>query len=108
MTVTPFPGPSTTREETLAATYRALCKHGYTDPTLAVIGDELKNSKSLVYHHYEGKDDLVPARLEFILDYVERRSNGSGSVADDPRNRACFATPIRIGLPSGSSAFYRG
>lgn len=67
----PFESPDSTREEILAAAYRALCRHGYAPLTIEKIGAELDKSTSLVYHHYEGKDDLLLACLEFMLDQYE-------------------------------------
>jgi AcrR family transcriptional regulator len=67
----PFESPDSTREEILGAAYRALCRHGYAPLTIEKIGDELDKSTSLVYHHYEGKDDLLLACLEFMLDQFE-------------------------------------
>jgi AcrR family transcriptional regulator len=66
-----FESPDSTREEILAAAYRALCRHGYAPLTIEKIGAELDKSTSLVYHHYEGKDDLLLACLEFMLDQYE-------------------------------------
>jgi len=63
-----FEDPDSTREEILAAAYRTLCAHGYADLTIERIGEEFAKSVSLVYHHYDGKDDLLVACLEFMLD----------------------------------------
>lgn len=68
MTVECFEDPDGTEEEILAATYRSLVKHGYADLTVKRIGDELGKSPSLVYHHFENKDALVLACLEFMLE----------------------------------------
>lgn len=67
-----FEDPDSTREEILGAAFRALCKHGYSELTLAKIGEEFDKSTSLVYHHFEGKDDLLIACLEFVLDSYEQ------------------------------------
>jgi len=80
-----FDDPATTREEILAATYRSLRRHGYADLTIQKIGDELEQSPSLIYHHYEDKDALVLACLEYLLDHFEDEL-GRGSI-EDPRER---------------------
>lgn len=72
MTSDVFESPSSTREEILAAAYRALCRHGYATLTIEKIGAELDKSTSLVYHHYDSKDDLLASCLEFLLDQYER------------------------------------
>ena len=82
---TVFDDPTTTREEILAATYRSLRRHGYADLTIQKIGDELEQSPSLIYHHYEDKDALVLACLEYLLDHFETEI-GRGTI-EEPRER---------------------
>ncbi|WP_222915507.1 TetR/AcrR family transcriptional regulator [Natrinema sp. SYSU A 869] len=67
------PGPfesssDDTHAEMMRATYDALQKHGYSELTIQRIGDEFPKSKSLIYQHYDGKDDLLVAFLEFLLE----------------------------------------
>lgn len=64
--------PQGTREEIMNATYYALCEHGYADLTIQRIGEHFGKSKSLLYHHYDGKDDLLLDFLGFMLDEVEQ------------------------------------
>ncbi len=78
-----FEGPESTREEILAAAYRALCTHGYAELTMERIGEEFEKSVSLVYHHYDGKDDLLLACLEFMLENY--RSDAGCDPPSDPR-----------------------
>ena len=63
--------PADTREAIMKATYLALSEYGYADLTIQRIGDEFGKSKSLLYHHYDGKDDLLLDFLEFMLERVE-------------------------------------
>ena len=63
--------PADTREAIMQATYRALCAHGYAGLTIQRIGDEFPKSKSLLYHHYDGKDDLLLEFLSFMLERFE-------------------------------------
>jgi AcrR family transcriptional regulator len=63
--------PEGTREEIMQATYFALCEHGYAELTIERIGEEFSKSKSLIYHHYGGKDDLLLDFLEFMLERFE-------------------------------------
>lgn len=60
-----------TEEALMAATYRALCRHGYAGLTIQKIGEEFEKSNSLLYHHYEGKDDLLVEFLGYMLDRFE-------------------------------------
>jgi AcrR family transcriptional regulator len=65
-------GADTARSETEAdimeATYRALCEHGYADLTIQAIADEFDKSKSLLYYHYDTKDEILIAFLSYLLD----------------------------------------
>jgi len=71
---TPFlDDPDDTREAIMRATYVALGKHGYSDLTIQRIGDEFSKSKSLLYHHYDSKDDLLLDFLEFMLTQLEEQ-----------------------------------
>ncbi|WP_256687212.1 TetR/AcrR family transcriptional regulator [Halococcus qingdaonensis] len=62
----------TARNETqidiMEATYRALCEHGYADLTIQAIADEFDKSKSLLYYHYDTKDEILIAFLSYLLD----------------------------------------
>ncbi len=63
--------PEGTREEIMCATYLALCEHGYADLTIQRIGEAFPKSKSLIYHHYAGKDELLIDFLAFMLERFE-------------------------------------
>ncbi|TYT62847.1 TetR/AcrR family transcriptional regulator [Natrialba swarupiae] len=80
-----FSDPEGTREQILAATYRALSRHGYADLTISAIGEEFEKSPSLVYRHYDSKDDLVLACLSYMLDQFETRF--TDEEITDPRCR---------------------
>ncbi|WP_238993927.1 TetR/AcrR family transcriptional regulator [Halobellus captivus] len=75
--------PTDTREEIMRATYLALCEHGYVDLTIQRIGEAFPKSKSLIYHHYESKDELLLDLLEFVLERFEETIS-----ADDPDSPA--------------------
>ncbi|AKH97378.1 TetR/AcrR family transcriptional regulator [Halanaeroarchaeum sulfurireducens] len=66
----PFPvdPDGDTRLEILKATYAAIDEHGYADLSMQNIADEFSKSKSLLYHHYDGKDDLLLDFLRFLQD----------------------------------------
>jgi len=57
-----------TQAAIMDATYRALCEHGYADLTIEKINDEFAKSKSLLYYHYDNKDEILLNLLEYILD----------------------------------------
>ncbi|MCQ4332853.1 TetR/AcrR family transcriptional regulator [Natronomonas sp. F2-12] len=59
-------------EEIMRATYRALREHGYADLTIKRIAEEYGKSTAAVHYHYETKDELLAAFLDYILDrFVE-------------------------------------
>ena len=82
----PFAEPAGTRQAILGAAFRALCEHGYADLTISRIGEEFDKSPSLVYHHYDGKDELLVDLLEFLLDGFEA-SVSEGAFDMTPRER---------------------
>lgn len=69
--VVAFPEAEGTRGEIMAATYEALRQHGYAALTVQDIADEFPKSKSLLYHHYDGKDDLLVDFLSYMLEQYE-------------------------------------
>ena len=71
-----------TQSEIMEATYRALCEHGYADLTIQAIADEFPKSKSLLYYHYDTKDEILIAFLEYMLD--EFTIEDTIDTADDP------------------------
>lgn len=64
-------GSEDTVEAIMEATYRALCTHGYPATSISKIADEFAKSKSLLYYHYEDKEDLLEDFLQYLLDRFE-------------------------------------
>ncbi|MFC3956800.1 TetR/AcrR family transcriptional regulator [Halovivax cerinus] len=54
-------------EAIMRATYRALSTHGYADLTMQRIADEYGKSTAAIHYHYDTKDDLLAAFLDFVL-----------------------------------------
>lgn len=63
----------TVNEAIMQATYRALGKHGYPATSINRIADEFEKSKSLLYYHYEDKEDLFEDFLRYLLDRYETK-----------------------------------
>lgn len=59
-------------EAIMRATYRALRKHGYADLTIKRIAEEYGKSTAAIHYHYDTKDDLLGAFLEYVLDRFKR------------------------------------
>lgn len=64
-------GDEATREAIMEATFRALCEHGYPDTSISNIADEFEKSKSLLYYHYENKEELLEDFLRYLLEQME-------------------------------------
>lgn len=52
----------------MQATYRALGEHGYADLTVKRIAEEYGKSTAAIRYHYDTKEDLLAAFLDFLLD----------------------------------------
>lgn len=68
MTDPPERSTSDSDEEIMRATYRALQENGYADLTIKRIAEEYGKSTAAVHYHYDTKDDLLAAFLDYILD----------------------------------------
>lgn len=55
-------------EEIMRATYRALREHGYADLTIKRIADEYGKSTAAIHYHYDTKDKLLAAFLDYVLE----------------------------------------
>ena len=71
----------------MEATYRALTEHGYAELTVAHIAEEFEKSKSLLYYHYDSKDDLIAGFLRFAGDRFLAMLDEAERDADDPLDR---------------------
>lgn len=67
------------REAIMAATYDALCTHGYTDLTAQDIADRTDKSKSLLFYHYDSKHDLLADFIDFLLERHDKRVEAASS-----------------------------
>ncbi len=77
--------PEDTRAAIMRATYAALTEHGYANLTIQRIADEFEKSKSLLYHHYDGKDELLVDFLAYMLEHFEAET--SCEACPSPRAR---------------------
>lgn len=84
------------REEIMKATNSAFEKHSYSSLSIQNIADEFEKSKSLLYHHYDGKDEILLDFLDHMLDgfFEEELSRGEEDVETEFRNKAFMAFEI--------------
>ncbi|WP_049927852.1 TetR/AcrR family transcriptional regulator [Halopiger goleimassiliensis] len=92
--------PADTEEAIMQATYRALCNHGYTNLTMQAIADEFDKTKGVLHYHYDTKEGLLVAFLEYLLDAFERSIVVDETVPPDERlealiDRLLFGPPER-------------
>lgn len=59
------------KEEVMEATCKAFKKHGYADISIKKIAEELGSGKSLIYYHFEDKEDLMVSFLDFLKDEIK-------------------------------------
>jgi len=59
------------REQIMEATYHALRKHGYANLTIAAIADEFDKGKSLIYYHFDDKEELLLAFLDHMQEHLK-------------------------------------
>ncbi|NLV08008.1 TetR/AcrR family transcriptional regulator [Haloarcula rubripromontorii] len=68
----------------MQATYNALSKHGYDNLTIQDIADEFERSRTLLYYHYDGRDELLVDFLEYVLhDFLAQLPDGEGSAQEE-------------------------
>ncbi|MXV63136.1 TetR family transcriptional regulator [Natronorubrum sp. JWXQ-INN-674] len=68
----------------MEATYAALCKHGYASLRMQDIADESSKSKATLHYHYESKQALLYALLDYLTDsFAERIETLEGETPAD-------------------------
>jgi len=60
-------------DDLMEAVHKAVIEHGYKDLSIAKIADKYSKGKSNIYHHYEGKEDLMLAFLDHLNDCMEQQ-----------------------------------
>ncbi|MFB6153301.1 MAG: TetR/AcrR family transcriptional regulator [Halodesulfurarchaeum sp.] len=96
-----------TRAAIMQATYDALCEHGYANLTIQRIADEFPKSKSLLYHHYDGKDDLLLDFLDFLLTRLEEQAPPGECTGDADTLEAILERIVPPAPPNDRLEFLR-
>ncbi|MFB6241522.1 MAG: TetR/AcrR family transcriptional regulator [Candidatus Nanosalina sp.] len=83
-------------KEIMDATNSALQKHSYSELSIQNIADEFEKSKSLLYHHYDGKDEILLDFLDHMLEQFreEALSEEDKEFGDRFEDRAFMAFDI--------------
>jgi len=74
-----------TRQEIMRATYRALCERGYANLSMQDVADEFDKSRSLLYYHYDTREDLLIAFIDDLVGWIGARLEETDTT--DPRAR---------------------
>lgn len=75
--------PIPTDQRIRAAAFRALAVQGYANLSMRDIGAELGQNPSIIYHYFDGKDELLRSMLEvFVAHFLDRQIDQS---VGDPR-----------------------
>ena len=69
----------------MKATYQVLCEYGYADLTIQQIADEYGKTTTAVHYHYDTKDKLLTAFLDYLLE--ELADSVHNTRTTNPENR---------------------
>jgi AcrR family transcriptional regulator len=100
---TDFQGePSDTHDRIMRATYAAVARYGYAGVSIQRIADEASLSKGAFYNHYDGKEELLLAFLDFMIERY--RSEFDRAMTGDPMAdlSALLTHAITGELPAGT------
>jgi AcrR family transcriptional regulator len=90
------PSPAA-RREIVTAVKNALARHGYAGLTTKNVAAESNKSEAFFFYHYDTKDDLVVAFLDWA---IERNRERLTELDDDPVTRLYDALDFLVGDPS--------
>jgi AcrR family transcriptional regulator len=90
--------PDNAREEVVSAVRLALSRHGYANLTTKKVAAASQKSEAFFFYHYDTKDDLVVAFLDWAIERTTDRLDGLGSA--DPVVRLYAAVGVLLGDPS--------
>lgn len=82
-------GSAETRAAIMEATHRALCKHGYANLSIQKIADEFEMTTAVLHYHFDTKENLLAAFLEYLLDNLVEEHTAQFDIEsiEDPRDR---------------------
>jgi len=87
---------SESHDEIMEATYKALCKHGYAELSIQNIADEFEKGKSLIYYHFEDKQDLMKAFMDHMKDEIKQMQKSIDE--EDPVDELDSMLDIYLGI----------
>lgn len=84
-----------TEEEILESAYRVLNKEGYSNLSIRKIAEEAGKDKSLIYHHYDSKDDLIKALIDHVGEVVRHETE---KILEKEEDRLEHLTEFYLGI----------
>ncbi len=94
-----------TKEAIMRATYRALCEHGGANLTMQAIADEFDKTKAVLHYHYDTKENLLVAFLEYLLDQFDPEADGADLGTPEERLLAVLQALLGMQDPTGADGF---
>jgi AcrR family transcriptional regulator len=88
--------PPAAREEAVEAVRRALAEHGYAGLTTKKIAAESDKSEAFLFYHYDSKEELVLAFMDWAAGRVTARLEGAEG---DPAQRLYGLCDALVGDP---------
>jgi AcrR family transcriptional regulator len=89
---------SDSKDEIMEATYKALCKHGYADLSIQNIADESEKGKSLIYYHYDNKQELMKAFMDHMKEEIKSRQQKVKG--EEPLDKLDYMLDMYLGIES--------
>ena len=69
----------------MRATYRALCSAGYSELTAQSIADRTDRSKASLFYHYDSKEGLLGAFIDYLLEDFDERVERTRAASPEDR-----------------------
>ena len=91
------------RAELIRIAYKVMARDGVHRVPLQQIATEAGVSKGLLIYHFQTKDGLVLASLEWVLEATEARIRDHLAESDDPVDRHRKGGGGGVGQPGGES-----
>ncbi|WP_276276066.1 TetR/AcrR family transcriptional regulator [Haloarcula regularis] len=76
--------PDAAREEVVQSVMRALAAHGYAGLTTKRVAAESEKSEAFFFYHYDTKEDLIVAFLEWAVDRLSNQVAGPRTPTRSP------------------------
>lgn len=73
-----------TRDEIMDAAFEAVSKHGYAAVSISDINEEFEKSRSLLYYHYDSKDDILVSLLQYAVEeFTSKLDESTGGAQEE-------------------------